>query len=487
MFKRIVFGYSDARTEGVQSPRLLLEGFFENANITSDIFQGSRFLVLGHKGSGKSAIAERLRLLAESDYELFVSTCFLSDFPYDDFASIDSGLKDSAAGLAVAWSWVLLLKLAESFSEDQGGLREGQETLARLMQFLKARGFLPTDDLRDLIVKSHKVSFGAELPVFGKVDATHERDRETPQRSLSVLVTMLRSALLDFRSTSRHFVVIDGLDDILSARTIQYEVLEALVRTTARLNMDLQAAGVPAKVVLLCRTDLYERLPGANKSKLRQDHGVHLSWVRDLRSTQPSMLVRLANLRARLSTGGVVREVFESYFPATTHGVATTDYLLALTRHTPRDFLQLLSYIQRFADDGEVTPEQLQAGSQAYASEYFLPEIKDELAGYTSPENLQATIEILAALKQKEVDVQDVVVALRDHRQIEMPVSNEILRALFECSALGMVHKHESGEPYYTFRYRTRDAALMPTSRLITHPAMWLALDLMRGLSPDAT
>src|SRR5687768_18507225 len=118
MFKRIEFGYTDARTESALSPELLREGYFENARVTQDVFKGSRFLILGYKGSGKSAIAERLRLLAERDYSLFSSNCYLSDFPYDDFASIESGSRDSAAGLSIAWTWILLLKLVESCNHD---------------------------------------------------------------------------------------------------------------------------------------------------------------------------------------------------------------------------------------------------------------------------------------------------------------------------------------------------------------------------------
>ena len=61
---------------------------------------------------------------------------------------------------------------------------------------------------------------------------------------------------------------IDGLDEILTHSELQFPALAALISEASRLNDDLRAAYKPFKCVVLCRTDLFDRLPGANKNKI---------------------------------------------------------------------------------------------------------------------------------------------------------------------------------------------------------------------------
>ena len=55
---------------------------------------GRPFVFLGYKGSGKTAIAERARLLAEDEPNLFVTTTSLEDLSYGEFSAV--------AGAAIA-------------------------------------------------------------------------------------------------------------------------------------------------------------------------------------------------------------------------------------------------------------------------------------------------------------------------------------------------------------------------------------------------
>jgi len=76
----------------------------------------------------------------------------------------------------------------------------------------------------------------------------------------------------------------------------------------------------------------------------------------------------------------------------------TINFLLSQTRQTPRDFLQLLGNIQRFATDGEITQKQILSGVGTYSFDYFLPEIKDELVGYFAPQEVDLAMRLLASL-----------------------------------------------------------------------------------------
>ena len=90
-FASIQFGYADAHKEGSEAPGLLLHGYLDDAHVMDDALRGSPFLFLGYKGSGKTAIVERAKLLSEPDPTLFVTSATLEDFSYTDFKTFAGG------------------------------------------------------------------------------------------------------------------------------------------------------------------------------------------------------------------------------------------------------------------------------------------------------------------------------------------------------------------------------------------------------------
>src|SRR6266705_1326753 len=89
--KDINFGFSSAEIERAQAPELLEKGFLDYNAASEKAISGPTFLFLGYKGSGKSAIAERLALLAEQKFDQFVKILNLADFPFTPFSKIVRG------------------------------------------------------------------------------------------------------------------------------------------------------------------------------------------------------------------------------------------------------------------------------------------------------------------------------------------------------------------------------------------------------------
>jgi hypothetical protein len=116
----IQFGYADAHKEGSEAPELLLEGYLDDVYVMHHALYGSPFLFLGYKGSGKTAIVERAKLLAAQDPTLFVTSATLEDFSYTDFKTFAGGYGDFSSRYPTAWAWSLLVLLIESFERDEG-------------------------------------------------------------------------------------------------------------------------------------------------------------------------------------------------------------------------------------------------------------------------------------------------------------------------------------------------------------------------------
>jgi hypothetical protein len=325
---------------------------------------------------------------------------------------------------------------------------------------------------------------------------THEQVLKFPY-----YVEQLKAIIKKVRSRSRHVLIIDGLDDIFTAEKIQYDSLAALLLEVARLNAMFAKEEVPAKILLLCRTDLFEKLPGANKNKLRQDSSIILDWYHDPRQPGESNLIRLVNLKARV-TDPSLADVFAAYFPSqmllrragrrrksVSYGQPIVSHLLEFTRHTPRDFIQVLAHIQRFASESErysalirrrLTQDQIQSGIRSYSIDYFLPEIKDELVGYFPASVVEAAFSLIGSLRKREFHFKDLHTKAREQARFSELDLPGVVHALFECSAVGNVNSASGRRAtvFYTWKYRNRNSTLNLDDPLLLHKGMWRALNV---------
>ena len=251
----------------------------------------------------------------------------------------------------------------------------------------------------DLIKTSAKTSFKVMIPTLAEA-STNTRDLR-PASEIPNFVELIKELIRLCRSDSKHYLVIDGMDDILTKRDAQYELLSALIFEANRLNQDFKKNGVPAKILLVCRTDLFDRLGGANKNKVRQDYAVELDWYHDTIELENSNLLKIANLRASRSLHRPV-DVFKEFL---VHRVEEGDLrktLLDMTRHTPRDFIELLKYIQSHCRDKEVTANAIRNGMRTYSIKYYLREIGDELSGYCTRPEFNEVVSLLGMLRKRD-------------------------------------------------------------------------------------
>jgi hypothetical protein len=114
-FDEINFGEARAEWETTNSPILIQRGFLDPNGVVPALMNQNLYLVLGNKGTGKSAIAEKLH--SESTFKTKAMTTIipLSDFPYTSFGNIMAGKEEPEARFPLTWSWLLLLLLLGSF------------------------------------------------------------------------------------------------------------------------------------------------------------------------------------------------------------------------------------------------------------------------------------------------------------------------------------------------------------------------------------
>lgn len=437
-------------------------------DIRRKLIDDIEYVVLGRKGGGKTLVAKHFAAKSNEEFNLFSAQKYLKDFPFRAFTEITPGDLDKLSKIQPSWQWVLCLALITQLRRDHAGSFNTDPSFFAAGQVLERLGLIENAELRDIVLTSRKRELKIELAkALGIAFTETTGDPITP---LS-LAQRLQTLLLGFRSPNRHLLFIDGLDDVLTTKELQFEVLSGLIEVAGQINEQARIAGCPVKVVILCRTDLFEQIPNPNKNKIRQSRGIELDWFGDLPSAAQSALYKMLHLRAKLS--GFTQDFIQEYFPSNVNGKPIHDHLLNHTRHVPRDVVALMLEMQKAYKGGRLNELDIRSAIKNYSKKFLVPELKDELSGYISEKTIASIFGAFNTLHKRKFSHEELVTAA----QAAGGQLHEIQRALvhlFDCGALGQVIPQRNGNDDFVFKFRNSDATAVMNRQFV----------LMRGLEP---
>lgn len=473
-FRKINLGKADAQEEGVEFPDLLRRGYYDLNNVVEQVCETSKYLILGYKGSGKSALSEHLKLTSPSGTRVVQQS--LKDFPYKIFSKIVAGESENEYKFKVAWRWLLLVQLLSELLNDTEAKPRDRRKLDRLSEFMTQSGIFPLVSLSALVTKTKSKTFHVSIKSFNYSQTTNS---ENAQVSFEWLIDYVRDVITSYVVKNKFIIIIDGLDDILTTREVQYLSIAALINEVKDLNLFFRKKSMPFKIVVLCRTDIFERLPDANKNKIRRDCSFNFTWYKEGEDTQTNCgLIDVLNIRGQM-VYAEVQDVISAFFPMKYHRMDTHTALLEMTRHTPRDFMQLLVSIQSHCKGPNVSEQDIDEGIKEYSSEYFLPEIKDEMTGYIPYSSIDPVINILGSFREREFTYSKFISALESINLTDSLSADLILNVLYDCSAIGHTYPYKDGkETRVTFKYRNRNSSFNKENRIILHKGLWKALNV---------
>lgn len=473
-FHQINFGFSDGEVEAARSPELLDKGFFDNQGIIDELITGPAFLVLGYKGSGKTLIGEKLFQKSQAKFNWFCNKFKLGDFPFKIFGKILPDNQAENNNNIIAWEGVLLLALLKSATDNERftDCLDGAEKYC--LEELKKAGLLPSDNLRQLVSEVTKTQFKIRLPSILSAESSRASDYRW---CFNDLIGKVKRMVVKQPEDARTFIVVDGLDEHLALNSSQSSVLSGLLRAAASLNSYFQMQRRSIKIVLLWRKDLFDEMVDPNKNKIRQDSSILLDWYHDPRAPEECMLVKLANLRANLSDSSV-SNIFSSYFPEYIGNEKAAHYLLDRTRHSPRDFIQLLKEIQKASVVGRglIDYSTIQAGIRNYSHNYLSAEIEDELAGRFRPDSIRVVWNALQHNREAELNTAHLLEECG--RTLDNKEMVAILNALFTAGAIGNKIAKRNTAVRYIFSFRNRKDSYSTEHATIIHKGLHSAFSI---------
>jgi hypothetical protein len=297
-------------------------------------------------------------------------------------------------------------------------------------------------------------------------------------KGLPYIFNLLKEVCYNVSVKAKHLLVIDGLDDLLTLQLMQHNIITSLIAVADRINMQFLDSSVNAKIILLCRTDLFEILPGSNLNKIKHDSAIILNWYEEGVPLSSSNLVKLINLRAKVSLG-YDADVFEDLLPhSILQGSSTMKTLLDNTRYRPRDFIQLFNYIQNSTKGYKPTIPEVWSGIKRYSVNYLLDEIKNDLNGFLRDDEREKAIKILALMNKSSFNLQELETRKNLDPRFKSLDLVRILQALFDCGAISNYRKDENGRDINTTKYRSPTAYFDPNEGIKIHWGLWKAFNI---------
>jgi hypothetical protein len=356
--------------------------YFLATNAVQKIEKGDAFLVLGRKGTGKTAI---VRYLTEGKKKNSLSKALsLRGYPWNVHASrVDHGASEIEAYVS-SWRYLIAVELATLVVADSGASKS--KSASPLKQFLKDNYGGSNPELADILrpnsLKLEK--FSLEPAVLGnklgsvtlnRPDNDHQFGLELNALSNSILESVEKVASeAKLGSLALHFDELDqGLSELSDARS---KMLIGLILAARDIRRSGQRQYGSVNPIVYLRSDLWDDLQFSDKNKISQTLTFHLEWT-------PESLLDLIETRLRAKLPGSAAWIDVTDGALMRGSQSKWNHILARTFLRPRDVIRFLNTAldeaKKRSDEPLVFTNKDIVASRENYSAYLKQELDDEI------------------------------------------------------------------------------------------------------------
>lgn len=459
------FGEVSAEDDAVLS-------YFLTTDAVARIESHSVFLVLGRKGSGKTAL---VRHFVEGESQTASRAITLRGYPWSVHAQrIDRGASEIEAYVS-SWRYLVAVELASLVLSRANGYSGAQAKSLRHFFEDNYGGTNPAlgDVLRPARLHLSRLSFEPEVLGNKLGGISLDRDDLGLGRELEALTeSILRAAeevaaALALPSLTLHF---DELDQgLLTMDQDRERMLVGLVLAARGIRHDCRNSRVPISPVVYLRTDLWDELNFSDKNKITQSMTLGLEW-------DSGALRGLVDERLRAKLGKNVD--WESIAdPALMRGSqAKWDHILARTFLRPRDVIQFLNsalgQAKTRGDELLLFENEDIVNARDRYSAYLKKELDDEIMPHWNhwDEALQACSAIATVTLSRDQFIDEY---RRQRSEPNAVAAEEALQVLYQFSVLGYERRSGYGGTSWVFQYTSPEAGWdSAASRLKVHSGL---------------
>lgn len=438
--------------------------------------QGLYRYVIGRKGSGKTAVIEKIKQTIEDEPLSFYSTLTLRDFPLADLRSLgDSSYNDKSRFVPI-WQFLIYVELSKLLLKDKN--IENLDSVQELKEFLSINNFVDdlgfSDTIKQLKSSSSKVNILAKWLGFesNNVNSTEK----STFIHYNKVVNILEKKLKLICSECEFWIFIDELDEGYKAGDSNLRlVLLALLRAVE--NSALGLRNIKFRPLLVLRSDIFDSLEDNDLNKL-DDYVLRLKWsALDKSDTSSFMLKEVVSARIKNSMptktwADIVNDI-DNTLPERTETV--WKYMANRTYERPRDiikFLKICSEIfENTGKNSQYSPKlsfkDVKAAEHQY-SEWLYKELRDEIQAYLPC--WKEVFQCLTSIGKGKFSKHELDIALNKNITIKNwldsnnKTTDNIIEMLFDFGIIGNLDGRR-----WLFKYKDEDLSWNESMDLIIH------------------
>ncbi len=488
------FGGTDADNDDI-----LLEAF-EDHEAYLDVLAMRRHMVIGKKGSGKTAIFKKIITTRSENFFAYGHT--FSDYPWHHHErQARVGIPDFDK-YTHSWKYLILLSAAKiALNQDQSLPFDppSMEKMVRLESFVVDTYGSRDPDLTQIFSPTKRLKLKPHFELDWKILKAGISPEAVPILELPTIVQEVNAAFTStvlqcLNPSHEYYIAFDQLDLGFDLASTEYtNRLIGLLLASRDINQAAREAGAKLFVVVFLRDDIYDCLHFEDKNKMTENFVSMIEW--DTPRTQKT-LKALMERRFTIVLGDAMNSnipwatVFNEDREMPGHQTKY-DHMRDRTYLRPRDLIKftncaLAKYRERvgkpFEQDHALKIDNVDVhNARIEYSEYFLREIDDEVHKHLP--DYEKHLDVLRALGQWQFEKNEFETTFKAQYPSSGLTSTEALEKLFDFSFIGFYRAggRGFGGSEYAFKYREPRTRFDHTSsRYRIHPGLIEVMGLKR-------
>jgi hypothetical protein len=474
--------------------------YFVQTPVFQDLMSNAKQVVLGRKGSGKTALY--LALVDRAGQQgYFAYGLTFRDYPWALHSKYAYEEGTQYERFLPSWRFLALMQIFKTLLTEERRAERYKDAgakaaLASVEKFIQSNwGVLDFDHKKTFPsagFRLESVTVDPQFAGYGLGGVSVKRGSGALGETLPRLNEWLWHALKTVSAVAPTvFVLFDELDAGFDAKNADYaDRLVGLLLAVRALTRDFQGESMPFRVVAFLRTDIFDGLHFGDKNKLTDSNSVLLAWNQDL-AYEGSSLKQLIDQRIREQLSVPARDrdpwgrAFDDEVMRGTqhkfHHMAARSYL------RPRDLIKFcnaaLDEAKRRMSLGAaptdlISNDDVTASRRVY-SKYFLNELDDEIAPVEREwKDYLEVLRRIGAMRFTGDAFKKAYTATRKRVEFSL-TEEEMLAFLYRYSIVGFERAVGGAGLVEHFRYQDEAVRFNPEARgFLVHRGLKEALEL---------
>jgi len=459
------FGAIDADSDDI------LFDAFEEHEARDALLKFQRFLVIGRKGSGKTAIFKKLISTRESNFFSFGHT--FSDYPWHHHSKqARTGIPDRDK-YTHSWKYLILLTLSKIILNHDNSIPHNGESFDRMLtveKFIIDSYGTRDPDVSQVFNPERRLRLKPHFELDWRFLKAGVSPEAVPVGELPTIVQEVNQNLTDAILTclnpeNKYHICFDQLDLGFDPNDGDYSSrLIGLILACRDINQQAKGRGKQLMVSVFLRNDIYDMLHFEDKNKITENFLSRIEWdtPRTQKTLKGLMEKRFTKLLAEHDGERVTWEaVFDETREMRGHQTKY-QHILDHSHLRPRDIIKFCNEVlNQFKQrpDGEETPgvfdnRDINAAKPEY-SHYFSNELDDELHKHIP--RYRDYFEVFKAIGVVQFDRTEYLQAFEAKAAVLPRDANPmiVLQSFFEFSIVGFLRSggRGYGGSEYVFKY----------------------------------